>query len=372
MRAEAREAFLEVLESGWGNPSSVHAGGRSSRRALEEARERVAAVLGARPAEVVFTGSGTEANNLAVLGRWRAAVADGSGARTVVCTAVEHRAVLGAVEASAGEGAEPVILGVDENGRLEVDTLAEALKTPAAVVSVMWANNELGTLQPVAEAAALCREAGLVFHTDAVQAMGRERVRVDEIGCDLLTMSAHKVGGPKGVGALYLREGTRLEPLVRGGGQERGLRAGTENVAGAVAMARAVELAEAERGAEAERLRALRDRLEAGLSERVAGLRVNAADAPRLPHLLHLSVPVEDTGTLIAALDFEGLAVSSGSACRSGAVEPSHVLVAAGLADEGMAPVRLSLGRTTTEAEIDRAIETFARVVDRIHELERA
>lgn len=375
LRPEVREALIEALETTWGNPSSVHGSGRAARWRLEEARERVASVLGAQRSEIVFTASGTESDNLAVVGRWRAARAAGGpegGEGAVVCTAVEHNAVLGAVETAGREGAEVVLLGVDESGRLELDTLSEALGASPAVVSVMWANNELGTVQPVTEVAERCREAGLVFHTDAVQAFGRERVRVDEVGCDLLTLSAHKVGGPKGVGVLYVREGVELEPLVRGGGQERGLRSGTEDVAGAVACALALELAEAEREEESERLCGLRDRLETGLREQVDGLTVNAADAPRLPHLLHVSVPLSDPGTLIAALDLEGLAVSSGSACRSGAVGPSHVLKATGLAADDKAPVRFSLGRPTTASEVERAIEIFARVVARIRELERA
>lgn len=361
VRPEAREAYLEALDVAWGNPSSVHAGGRASRRALEEARERVASVLGAERNEIVFTGSGTESDNLAVLGRWRA---ERRGA--VACTAVEHRAVLDAVAAASREGAEPVILGVDVAGRVQLDALDEALAEPVAIVSVMWANNELGTLQPVAEAAERCRAAGVTFHTDAVQAFGRVRVRVDEVGCDLLSLSGHKLGAPKGIGALYIRSGTELEPLVHGGGQERGVRSGTENVAGAVAFARAVELAAEELDRESDRLGRLRDRLESGLRAAVPDLVVHAEKAARLPHISNVSIPAEDAGALLAALDFEGLAVSSGSACRSGSTGPSHVLIAAGLDAEGRAPVRFSLGRETGEADIEAAIEIVARVAERV------
>lgn len=367
VRPEVRDAMASAWSAASGNPSSVHRWGRAARAVLEESRERLAAVLGAASREVLFTGSGTEADNLAVLGRWRAMRAGGAaGAVSVVHSAVEHKAVLGAAKTAGREGATVVVLAVDEDGRVLMEGLAEGLAARPAVVSVMWGNNEVGTLQPVMEVAERCRSAGVVFHTDAVQAFTRERVRVDEVPCDLLSLSAHKLGGPKGIGALYARSGTELAPLEYGGGQERGLRPGTEDVAAAAGFALAAELAATEQAVEVPRLAALRDRLEAGLGVRVRGLVVNGGGARRLPHILNVSVPDADQEALLASLDLEGVAAASGSACQSGAVEPSHVLVAMGRHVSGEASVRFSLGRTTTEQEIEEVIERFAAVAERL------
>lgn len=364
MRAEVKEAMLEAWDAYPGNPSSSHGWGRGARAALEEARERLAAALGAERGEVVFTPSGTMADNLAILGRVRAAQRRG-GAGPVVCSAVEHSAVLRAVEAAGREGAPVVVLSVDSDGRVGIETVTEALTAAPAVVSVMWGNNEVGTLQPIREIAERCRAAGVVVHTDAVQAFGHDRVRVDEVPVDLLTLSAHKLGGPKGIGALYVRRGVELDPILFGGGQERGLSPATENVAAAIGFAVAAEIVVREREAESERLRKLRDRLEAGLRERIPRLEANGAGAPRLPHIASLTVPDVDQGVLLAALDLEGLAVATGSACRSGAAEPSHVLVAMGRDVPGGATLRLSLGWTTTEKEIEGAIARIEAVVSR-------
>jgi len=364
VRAEVLEAMLPYLGERFGNPSSAHGVGRAARHALEEARERLAAVLGAGRKEVYFTSGGTEADNLAVLGRWRAVRRERPDA-VVACSAVEHRAVLAAVQAAGSEGARTVVLGVDGEGRVGLETVEEVLQLRPALVSVMWANNEVGTLQPVAEIGSRCRAGGVVFHTDAVQAFGRVRVRVDETACDLLSLSAHKLGGPKGMGALYVRDGVQLDPLLHGGGQERELRPGTENVAGAVGLAVAAELAAAEQAAEAARLGALRDRLQAGLSGRIAGLEIHGGGGARVPHILNVGVPAVDQDAVLVGLDLEGVAVSSGSACHSGAVEPSHVLVAMGRDAPDTASVRFSLGRTTTAEEVERVIEVVARVVER-------
>lgn len=379
LREEAAEARARVERSAFGNASSLHGWGRAARSALEEARERLAGVLGANRREIVFTGSGTEADNLAVLGRWRAVAMGTEGnvgagssrhAPGVVCSAVEHKAVLGAA-AAAGENA--VRLPVDGEGRLELSILDAVLagSEPApAIVSIMWGNNEVGTLQPVAAAAQRCRAAGVTFHSDAVQALGRVRVRVDEVPVDLLTVSAHKIGGPKGIGALYVREGVALEPLVHGGGQEHGLRAGTADVGAAVAFAVAAELAEAEREAESERLRALRDRLESSLRDGLPDLFVNGGGAERLPHILNVSVPGVDQEALLMALDMEGVGASSGSACQSGTLEMSHVLAAMGQ-DTAATPasLRLSLGRTTTAEDIEAAAAIVREVVVRLRAL---
>jgi cysteine desulfurase len=285
----------------------------------------------------------------------------------VVCSAIEHRAVLAAADAAVGEGSMLHLLAVNRQGMVQLDVLEELLRQNPAVVSVMWVNNEVGTVQPVREIAERCRAAGVTFHTDAVQALGKLAVRVDEVPADLLSISAHKLGGPKGVGALFVRRGTEVAPLLHGGAQERGLRAGTEDVAGAVGLATAAMLAEAERTIEMERLRSLRDSLEAGLRERVADMMVNGESAERSPTILNVSVPGADPEMLLPALDAEGLAVSSGSACSSGAVRASHVLVAMGLPAELAGPsVRFSLGRTTNREHIERAAAIFPGVVERL------
>ncbi|HEX9106045.1 MAG TPA: cysteine desulfurase family protein, partial [Longimicrobiales bacterium] len=318
-------------------------------------------------------------DNLAVLGRWRAlaraARASGAAVPPVACSAVEHKAVLGALHAAGAEGAEQLVLAVDGSGRLDPGALDEALAARPAVLSVMWANNEVGTLQPVELVAERCRAAGVSFHSDAVQAFGKARVRVDEVPLDLLTISAHKIGGPKGIGALYLRGGTQamaLEPLVHGGSQEGALRPGTESVPLAVALGVAAELAARDQAGEARRLAGLRDRLEAALLARIEGAVVNGATgagAPRLPQTLNISIPGIDRDALLMSLDLEGVAASTGAACQSGVVEPSHVLVAMGRALPGETAIRLSLGHSTTEAEIERAAEIIPRVVARVRAL---
>jgi cysteine desulfurase len=363
LRPEVREAMLGVMDGRWGNPSSLHRWGREARAALDDARARFAVVIGASPAEVVFTRGGTEADNLAVRGRARA-----DARRVVACSAIEHKAVLAASQALAEEGWMMRILPVDGAGCVDLDALAQVARTDRpAVVSVMWVNNEVGAIQPVEEIAAICADAGVAFHSDAVQALGKVAVRVDRVPVDLTAFSAHKLGGPRGTGALFVRRGVQVQPLLHGGGQERGLRSGTEDVAGAVGLALAAELAQAEREAQAARLAALRDRLEAGLRAAVPDLRVNAAQAPRVPHISNVSVPGADAEMLLTALDLAGIAASSGSACSSGAVEPSHVLLAMGLPADAAGPsVRFSLGRETREPDIDRVLEVFPALVERL------
>jgi len=361
-RPEVLREMRPLMETHWGNPSSVHAAGRKARAMLEDARARLAATIGAAPGEIVFTRAGTEADNLAVLGRARAL----RGA-PVACSAIEHKAVLGAMRAVAADGARLIVLPVDGDGVVEVDALRPAFAGHPAVVSVMWANNETGALQPIEKIAEACDANGACFHSDAVQALGKVPVRVDRLPVDLLSFSAHKLGGPRGAGALFVRRGTSLSPLLFGGGQERGLSPGTEDVASAVGFALAAELAERERERSMARLGALRDRLEAGLRAAVPELVVNAAAAPRLPTVLNVSVPGADAEALLMALDLEGVAVSSGSACSSGAVEPSHVLTAMGLPPETAGPsVRFSLGWTTSDNDVERALAVFPAVAERI------
>jgi cysteine desulfurase len=385
LRPQVRDAMAPYLDERFGNPSSMHRWGRQARNAMEEARERLAASIGAQRRELIFTGGGTEADNLAVLGRWRFAChADAGSATTgaagaergapaagaVVYSAVEHKAVAAAAQCAGAEGASLIVLGVDESGILDLGALDQALAARPCIVSVMWANNEVGAVQPVAAVGARCRDAGVVFHTDAVQAFGKLPLHVDVAQCDLLSLSAHKIGGPKGIGALYVRGATEILPLVHGGGQERDLRPGTENVAAAIGFAAAADLAVAERDAEATRVAALRDRLEATLRQRVPGLIVNgpAAAELRLPNILSIAVPGAAQEDLLIGLDLEGVAASGGAACHtgSGAVVASHVLFAMGRAHAGEAHARLSLGWTTTPAEIDAAADAFVRVATRL------
>jgi cysteine desulfurase len=319
-------------------------------------------VLGAAPSEIVFTRGGTEADNLAILGRARHL----RGA-PVVCSAIEHKAVLASAEAARAEGNPLHLLPVSSGGIVDADALQPLLAASPSVVSVMWVNNEVGTVQPVQRLAEECAAAGVAFHTDAIQAFGKLSVRVDGIPAALVSVSAHKIGGPKGTGALFIRRGTKVEPLIHGGSHERGMRAGTEDVAGAVGLAVAAELASQEREVEMARLGALRDRLEAALREQVPELVVNGAGEARVPIILNVSVPGVNADALIPTLDLEGFAVSSGSACSSGAVTPSHVLTAMGVSDELAGPsVRFSLGHQTTSAEIERVIAVFPSLMARL------
>lgn len=365
LRREVRDAMRPFLGDTFGNASSVHRWGRESRAALEDARDRFASVIGARASEIVFTRGGTEADNLGVLGRSRSAPG-----RPVVVSPIEHKAVLATAQAAGREGNPVRLLPCNANGRVDPSSVGPHLGDGPAVVAVMWVNNEIGTVQPVAELASRCAEAGVPFMTDAVQALGKVRVRVDDVPVALASFSAHKIGGPKGVGALFVRKGTELTPLVYGGGHERGLRAGTEDVAGAVALATAAELAVADLEAFAKRTAALRDRLEEGLRRRVPELVVNGGEGERAPHISNVSVPGAANETLLLTLDMEGIAASSGSACSSGAVTPSHVLSAIGLPPEVAGPsVRFSLGRQTTEDEIDRVLEVFPPLMERLRAL---
>ncbi len=367
LRPQARDAMLRVLDGPFGNPSSLHRWGREARAALEDARARLAAVLGAEPGEVVFTRGGTEADNIAVLGR--AWAAPGT---PVACSAVEHRAVLEAARAAEAEGSPLRVLPVDGDARLDLSALPAALAERPCVVSVQWANNETGTVQPLGEVAEACRAAGVVLHTDAVQALGKLAVRVDALGIDLLALSAHKIGGPRGGGALFVRRGIELAPLLHGGGQERGIRPGTEDVAAAVGLAAAAEAAESEREAEMRRVGGLRDALEAALVSAVPGLTVNAAGAERLPTHLSVLVPGAEGGLLLAALDVEGIGVSAGSACSSGSLARSHVLAAMGVAEDAGPALRFSLGRETTAEEVERAARVVPAVVERVRALAAA
>jgi cysteine desulfurase len=367
LRPEVRDAMLPYLGERFGNPSSVHRWGREARAALDDARARLAALIGARPSEVLFTRGGTEADNLAVFGRVRC----GRGA-PMVCSAFEHKAVLGAAHAARGTSSLH-IAPVTAAGVVDEAALGALLDPRPCLVSIMWVNNEIGTIQPIERIAERCAEAGVPFHSDAIQAFGKLPVRVDRVPVSMLSLSAHKFCGPKGVGAIYVRRGTVVMPLIHGGGQERGLRSGTEDVAGAVGMAVAAELAEREREESMQRLAALRDHLEGSLRARLPDLVINGVAAPRVPTITNVSVPGTEAEVLLPALDLEGIAVSSGSACSSGSSGESGVLTALGVPpDLARASIRISLGHQTTRAEIDRTIDGFVRVVSRIRSLAAA
>ena len=368
VRAEVVEAMSPFYGPRFGNPSSTHRWGREARAALDEARERVAHCLGAAPDEVCFTSGGTEGDNLAILGGWR--VLRAQGRRAVVSMPTEHKAVLQAVHQAAKEGAEERMLAVEKSGTVRMADAQAKIGADTALVSIMWINNETGVIQPIAELAAMTKAAGAIFHTDAVQAFGKVEIDARTVPFDFVSVSGHKFGAPKGIGAFYIRRGTPLEPLFFGGSQDRGRRPGTETVASAVGLARAMELALEEREEHWRTLEAMRDRLEQELMARIPDALVHGRDAKRAPHILNISVPGTDSESLLMALDLAGVAASSGSACQSGAVEPSHVLRAMGVrADLASAAVRMSLGSLTTDECIDRVAQLFPALIAKARRL---
>ena len=368
VRDEVFEAMQPFFGARFGNPSSTHRWGREARAALDEARERLAGCLGARTDEVCFTSGGTEGDNFAVLGAWRAM--KDKGRRSIVTTPIEHKAILGAVHQAAREGAAEKFLEVNGNGTV-VDASVDALVgADTAVVSIIWVNNEIGVIQDIPELARRAKERGAMMHSDAVQAFGKVRIDAARQPFDLLSISGHKIGAPKGIGALFIRRGTQIEPLLHGGSQDRGRRPGTENVAAAVGLARAAELAVEEMDAERGKLGALRDRLEAGILAKVPDAVVHGRGGTRAPHILNISVPGTDSESLLMALDLRGIAASGGSACQSGAVGASHVLSAIGVPPDLVnAAVRMSLGALTTTECIDRVIELFPLLVAKSRQL---
>lgn len=361
---EVVEAMVPFFSQSFENPSSLYSRSDGNRRALAEARAQVAAAIGARPEEIFFTGSGSEADNWALKG---AAFAPRHKGRHVITTAVEHKAILETAHFLERNGFDVTYLPVDAKGRVRLDDVRAALREDTILLSVMFANNEVGAIQPIAELGALCREKGILFHTDAVQAVTHVPIDVETLKIDLLSMAAHKFYGPKGVGALFIRKGVVLENLVHGGGQEKGRRAGTENVPLIVGMGKAAELAMAEMESEGQRLSALRDRLIAGLREAIPYARLNGPEGMgRLPNNVNVSFVGVEGETLLLDLDLAGIAASTGSACASASLDPSHVLMAMGLShEEAHGSVRLTLGRTSTEKEVDRVVEALTEIVAR-------
>jgi cysteine desulfurase len=367
---EVVDRMAASLREEFGNPSSVHHYGQVAKAALDDARSAVAALIGSDPSEVVFTSGGTESDNFAIRGV--AEALEPTGRRHLIATAIEHEAVLNTFKALARRGWKTTLLPVDQTGIVTTDALERALTDDTALVSIMHANNEIGTIQPIAQLARLAKARGAVFHTDAVQTTGKIPVDVKALGVDLLSLSAHKFYGPKGAGALWIRRGVRLQTPMTGGKQERGRRAGTENVAGIVGLGVAAQIARGKMAAESDRLAPLRDRLEEGVLASVSGTAINGARSPRVPNTTNISFDRVEAESLLIALDLAGVAVSTGSACSSGTLEPSHVLKAMGFAPHRTQnSIRFSLGVANTEADVQRVIEVLPGVVDKLRSLTR-
>jgi cysteine desulfurase len=365
------ERMTAILRDDFGNPSSVHHFGQRTKAIVDEARAAVAALIGADPADVVFTSGGTESDNFAIRGV--AEAMEAAGRRHLIATSIEHEAVLNTLRALGRRGWRTTLLAVDQTGVVAPESLRAVIADDTAIVSVMHANNEVGTIQPVPELAAIAHERGALIHSDAVQSAGKIPVNVKRLGVDLLSLSAHKMGGPKGAGAVWMRRGVRLTPLLTGGRHERNRRAGTENVAGIAGFGVAAEIAARKMAAESGTLSSLRDRLEQGVIGAVPGTSVNGGTSPRVPNTTNISFERVEAESLLIALDLAGIAVSTGSACSSGTLEPSHVLKAMGFpAHRTQNSIRFSLGQGNTEADIDRVVTALPGIVEKLRNLSRA
>ena len=364
MHPEVVKAMLPYFTDVFGNPSSIHSYGQEAKGAIEEARVKVADLIGARGEEIIFTSGGTEADNFALKG---VAFANESKGNHIITSPIEHHAGIETCKFLERRGFLVTYLPVDEYGLVDPGDVKKAITDKTILISVMQASNEMGTIQPIAEIGRIAKEAGIYFHTDAVQAVGHIPVDVNELEVDLLAMSAHKLYGPKGVGALYIRKGTKLVPFMHGGDQERRRRASTENVPGIVGLGKATELAQQEMAEEAERLTYLRDRLIKGLLGRIDHTRLNGHPLKRLPNNVNVSVDYVEGESMLLNLDLEGICASTGSACSSSSLEPSHVLLALGLSPEqAHGSLRFSLGKWTSEEEIERVLEVLPRVVAKL------
>ena len=361
---EVVKAMLPYFTEAFGNPSSIYSCGQQAKGAIEESRTKIADLIGARDEEIVFTSGGTEADNFAIKGV--ASTRDTRG-NHIITSPIEHHAVIETCKFLGRRGFSITHLPVDEYGLVDPDDIKKAITDKTILISVMHANNEIGTIEPIAEIGKIAREAGIYFHTDAVQTVGHIPVNVDELGVDLLSISAHKLYGPKGVGALYIRKGTKLVSLVHGGEQERGRRAGTYNAPGIIGFGRAVELAQQEMNQEAERLTPLRDKLINGLLERIDHTRLNGHPQKRLPNNVNISVDFVEGESMCLGLDLAGICASTGSACASSTLEPSHVLLVTGLSPErAYGSLRFTLGKWTTEEEIDQVLEVLPPLVAKL------
>ncbi len=366
---EVLDAMLPYFSADFGNAASIHTPGQRARAAVETAREQVASLLGARTQEIVFTSGGTESDNHAIFGIIRSAGAT----KHVITTQIEHEAVLNACQALEKEGAAVTYLTVNSNGLIDLEELREAIRPETLLITIMHANNELGTIQPLDKIGKIAAQNDIYFHTDAVQSAGKIPLDVNALGVDLLSISGHKFYAPKGIGALYIRGGTRLRQLLYGGHHQRGFRPGTENVPGIVGLGKSAQLTRITLSEDATRISHLRNELERGLLEKIPHSRANAANAPRTPNTTNITFPGIEGEALIIALDLKGLACSTGAACSSGAVEPSHVLTAIGLpAEEARASIRFSLGRHSTGADIAFALEAVPAAVAQLRQLSPA
>ena len=361
---EVVKAMLPYFTDAFGNPSSIYSYGQEAKGAIEEARVKVADLIGARDEEIIFTSGGTEADNFALKG---VAYANEPKGNHVITSSIEHHAVIETCKFLERRGFRITYLPVDEYGLVDPSDVKKAITNKTILISVMQANNEMGTVEPIAEIGRIAQEAGIYFHTDAVQTAGHIPVDVNELGVDLLSMSAHKLYGPRGVGALYIRKGTKLIPFMHGGEQERRRRASTENVPGIVGFGKAVELAQQEMSQEAKRLAYLRDQLIKGLLERIDHARLNGHPIMRLPNNVNISVDYVEGESMLLNLDLEGICASTGSACSSSSLEPSHVLLAMGLSHEqAHGSLRFTLGKWTTEEEIEQVLDTLPRIVAKL------
>jgi len=365
---QVADRMAQALREIWGNASSVHHFGQQAKAALDEARGQVASLLGAEASEIVFTAGGTESDNLAIRGA--AEALEPSGRKHLVTSAIEHEAVLNTIKSLAKRGWRVTIVPVDASGIVSIDQLRDAVTDDTALVSVMHANNEIGTIQPIAELAAVARERGALFHTDAVQSAGKIPLDVRALGIDLLTIAGHKFYGPKGTGALWLKRGVRLISPITGGRQERSRRAGTENVPALIGFGLAAALAANKATADAPRLAALRDRLEAGILASISGTERNGAAEPRVANTTNISIERIEAESILIGLDLAGIAVSSGSACSSGTLEPSHVLKAMGLPhSRTLGSIRFSFGASNTDADVDRVLAALPPLVEKLRSL---
>ena len=367
LHPEVLEAMLPYYKEAFGNPSTIHSFGQETRKATDEARETVANLIGASPEEIIFTSGGTEADNLALKGVPAALEKKG---KHIITSSIEHHAVLSTLKYLEKRGYKVSFLPVDEHGWLDPGEVEEAITSQTVLISVMHANNEVGTIEPISEIGEIAQEAGIYLHTDAIQTIGKIKVNVDDLKVDLLSLSAHKFYGPKGVAALYVRKGTRIYPLLHGGYQERRRRAGTENVAGIVGLGKAAEIAPKEMVQQSRRESNLRDRLEKMIRENINHCQLNGHPTQRLPNTLNISFEFIEGESLILNLDLKGIAASSGSACTSGSLEPSHVLMAMGVAPEiAQGSIRFSLGRDNRKEDIDYTVENLVEIVTRLREM---
>jgi cysteine desulfurase len=367
MRPEVVAAMLPVFSEDYGNPSSIHWFGQHAKALMDDARAQVARLINAETSEIVFVSGGTEADNLAIRG---IAESQKSKGRHIITSSIEHHAVLHTCKDLEKQGYEITWLGVSSDGLVDPEDVRRAIRPDTILISIMHANNEIGTIQPIEEIGKIAETADVYFHSDGVQSTGKIPVDVKKLKVDLYSISAHKIHGPKGVGALFIKKGSVLKPLLTGGGHERNRRSGTENVAGIVGFGVAAKMAREGLGSEMTHVRELRDRLESGLKKNIELIRVNAENAPRLPNTSNIMVDYAEGEGLVISLDLKGVAVSTGSACSSGSLEPSHVLTAIGKTpDEAHGSLRFSLNSMNTMQEVDYVVEVLPRIVDRLREL---